>query len=123
MLAGEELEHLLDGARPGARGTSTGIHVRSFGGSASTSSFVRRSMTPCNWTVSSSMFDAPPVFQPYSPFSAAQYPLGEREKAAAERVSGQLQQHEKIAGTAGERRSGQKLHRKAWTAVAAVAVS
>jgi hypothetical protein len=53
-------------------GTSTGSHVRSFGGSASTASFERRSMTPCSWTVSSSMFDAPPVFQPYSPFSAAQ---------------------------------------------------
>jgi len=28
--------------------------------------------TPCSCTVSSSMFEAPPVFQPYSPFSAAQ---------------------------------------------------
>jgi hypothetical protein len=41
-------------------------------GSASTSSFERRSMTPCSCTVSSWMFEAPPVFQPYSPFSAAQ---------------------------------------------------
>jgi hypothetical protein len=57
---------------PVRAGTSTRSHVRSFGGSARTSSFDRRSMTPCNWTVSSSMFDAPPVFQPKSPFSAAQ---------------------------------------------------
>ena len=53
-------------------GTSTGSHVRSFGGSASTSSFDRRSMTPWSCTVSSSTFDAPRVCHPYSFRSAAQ---------------------------------------------------
>ena len=45
-------------------------------------------------------------------FFGGTVPLGEGEKAAAERVSGQLQQHEEIAGAAGERRSGQQLHGK-----------
>jgi hypothetical protein len=63
---------LLIARAPVVAGTVTGTHARSFGGSASTSSFDRRSMTPCSCTVSSSMFEAPPVFQPNSPLSAAQ---------------------------------------------------
>ena len=72
---------------PVPAGTSTGSHVRSFGGSASTSSFDRRSMTPCSWTVSSSMFEAPPVFQPNSPFLRRAVALREREEAAPERMA------------------------------------
>ena len=55
---------LLMSLTPVPFGTSTGSHVRSFGGSASTWSLERRSITPCSCTVSSSMFDAPPVCQP-----------------------------------------------------------
>ena len=51
-------------------GTSMGNHVRSRR-QCQHIVFVR-SITPWNCTVSSSMFDAPPVFQPYSFLSAAQ---------------------------------------------------
>ena len=108
-LSSEERQDLLDRPRAVPAGTATGSHVRSFGGSARTSSFDRRSMTPCNCTVSSSMFDAPPVFQPNVSFLRRAVALREREEAAPERVSDELQQHEEIARPARERRARQQL--------------
>ena len=97
-------------ATPVPFGTSTGSHVRSFGGSASTWSFERRSITPCSCTVSSSRFDAPSRLPAVVVLLGRAVALRKREEAAPERVADELQQHEQVARPVRQRRAGQQVH-------------